>query len=214
MTDAHDSLDQSLRRPFAAYSFLLLFHSPTIIFKSVTLSLSTRREIQFHRPLPPSPLPSFVQLISVTMGWFPERSGVDAKLSERSFFDLLLPIYKHASGKKRASVRACMLGRRGAGTCKTMRRGSGIEAEREKEKESAKPLVRHISCVGSLYVSPPPHIHYLHTLLRNTSCERAPGSHLLVSFSSFFLFLSLLVFLGSDDWLVVNIAQRGNVMRV
>lgn len=148
MTDAHDSLDQSFRRPFAACSFLLLSHSPSIIFISVTLLLSTRhREIQFHRPPLPSPLPSpspspssFAQPISVTMGWFPERSGVDAKLSEGSLFDLLLPIYKHenASGKKRASVRAYMLGRRGAGTCRTMRRGSGIEAEREKEKKSAK----------------------------------------------------------------------------
>lgn len=35
------------------------------------------------------------------MGRFPKRSGVDAKLSEGSLFDLLLPIYKHeCSGEK------------------------------------------------------------------------------------------------------------------
>lgn len=33
----------------------------------------------------------------MTMGRFPKRSGVDAKLSEGSLFDLLLPIYKHTS---------------------------------------------------------------------------------------------------------------------
>lgn len=87
-------------------------------------ALSTRREIQaVLSPLPPPPLPSpspssSAQPISVTMGWFPERSGVDAKLSGGSLFDLLLPIYKYesASGKKRACVRECMLGRRGART--------------------------------------------------------------------------------------------------
>ena len=97
------------------FSFLLLSYLQSIIFISVTLSLSTRREIQAVPLLlpPPSPSPSpssSAQPISVTMGWFPERSGVDAKLSEGSLFDLLLPIYKHenANGKKRACVRACV----------------------------------------------------------------------------------------------------------
>lgn len=74
-----------------------------------------------------------------------------------------------------------------------MRRGSGVEAEREKECEEMAFVPSYL--LRGVFIHPTvfPHIHYLHTLLRNVSCERAPGSYLPMLFSSFFLFLSLFV---------------------
>lgn len=192
----------------------MLSCSPSIIFISVTLSRSTRREIQaVSQPPLPSPSPS-AQPILATMGWFSERSGVDAKLSEGSLFDLLLPIYKHesANGKKRACVRACMLGRRGARTLQDD--ASGKRSRKRKGRKSAKrrSSFYRISCVGSLYArlySPTSIIcirysgtHHANVLLTATSPCRSPLS------SSFRLFS----YLGSAGRLVVvvvNIAQRG-----
>lgn len=88
-----------------------------------------------------------------------------------------------------------------------MRRGSGVEAEREKEREEMGFVLSYL--LRGVFIRPTvfPYIHYLHTLLGNTSRECAPDSHLSMSFSSFCLFS----YLGSAGRLVVvvNIAQRG-----
>ena len=112
--------------------------------------------------LPPIVIIHCAQAISVTMGRFPKRSGVDAKLSEGSLFDLLLPIYKHTSAA--AGEREREVGW-----------SASVAASRERERcRGVKrwPPFRRISCVGSLYVRlySPTSIICIHT--GDTSCER------------------------------------------
>lgn len=49
MKDTRDSLDQSFRHPFAACSFLLLSHSPSIIFISPFSPAAKCRQFHRHR---------------------------------------------------------------------------------------------------------------------------------------------------------------------
>lgn len=151
-------IDQRHRRSFTLFSLSLKRH---VTFISVTQrppkppwegggeQCSRRR--RGPQPLPPIVIIHRAQAISVTMGRFPKRSGVDAKLSEGSLFDLLLPIYKHTSAAA------------GEG---------GRERERCREGEKRWPPFRRISCVGSLYVRlySPTSIICIHT--GDTSCER------------------------------------------
>lgn len=76
------------------------------------------------------------------MGRFPKRSGVDAKLSEGSLFDLLLPIYKHTSAAA------------GEGGREREMQGGG-----EEMASIPSYLLRGVFIRPTVF----PHIHYLHT---------------------------------------------------
>lgn len=136
------------------------------------------------------------QPISVTMGRFPERSGVDAKLSEGSLFDLLLPIYKHErAGKSERPYARAFRATRNDDAAPGQR---GAETERERERKRAREEMASIPLylLRGVFIRPTvfPRIHYLHTYSgahhANTTCSQQHQTVPLVPlahFSSFYL---------------------------